>query len=72
MSDRSFLIQIEDTSKESENQTCVTRRTKEDNCFGRREMVLIRQTTEPASSPNHVHPASSAARNIAETCELFT
>lgn len=31
-----FLIQIEDTSKESENQTCVTRRTKEDNCFGRK------------------------------------
>lgn len=33
---RSFLIQIEDTSKESENQTCVTRRTKEDNCFGKK------------------------------------
>ena len=28
--------------------------------------------TEPVSSPISVHPASSAARNIAETCELFT
>ena len=33
------MIQIEDTSKESENQTCVTRRTKEDNCFGRKGNV---------------------------------
>lgn len=69
---RSFLIQIEDTSKESENQTCVTRRTKEDNCFGRKGNGADQADTEPVSSPISVHPASSAARNIAETCELFT